>query len=149
MKKSLCLLLLCLLLCQLCACGAAPETEAPTQSVQRSCDVDLDDLNQALRYSGVNDILQNPENYVGKTIKVTGYFYIYEADIRNVYACLVPDPTECCASGLEFRLAGEHAFPDDYPPADTEITVIGTLGTYSDDEGENYAYELQNAELVS
>ena len=72
MKKSLCLLLLCLLLCQLCACGAAPETEAPTQSVQRSCDVDLDDLNQALRYSGVNDILQNPENYVGKTIKVTG-----------------------------------------------------------------------------
>ncbi len=101
-----------------------------------------------LWYAQACHVFDDAEDYLGKTIKVRGYFYIYEADIRNVYACIVMDPTECCAQGFEFRLAGDPKFPDDYPPADAEITVVGTLGTYSDDEGEHFAYELQNAYIL-
>ena len=87
--------------------------------------------------------------FEGKTIKVQGYFYVYESDIRNVYVCLVPDSTACCTAGLEFRLAGEHKFPDDYPASDELITAAGTFGAYSDDEGEHIAYELQDAYFLS
>ena len=30
-------------------------------------------------------------------------------------------------------LSGSHAFPEDYPELDSEITVTGTFGTYMED----------------
>ena len=123
-----------------------PETQSAQAGDQETVyDEDLTKLSETMRYAEVLHIQGAPENYVGKTIKVEGYFYIYESDIRNVYVCLVPDSTACCTAGLEFRLAGEHVFPDDYPKTDELITVAGTFGAYSDDEGESTAYELQDA----
>ena len=148
------------LLCLLCACAAPQKGETPAPAGQVSSsqpqaapeqafDEDLTKLNDNMRYSEVMYIQADPERYLGKTIKVQGYFYIYESDIRNVYVCLVPDSTACCTAGLEFRLAGEHKFPDDYPKSDELITVAGTFGAYSDDEGEHTAYELQDAYFLS
>lgn len=105
-------------------------------------------MSQLMRYSEVNYILGNPQDFLGKTIKIEGYFYIYEADIRNVYVCIVPDSTACCTAGLEFRLAGEHRYPEDYPPSDAEITVVGTFAAYSDDEGETVSYQLEDARIL-
>ena len=31
------------------------------------------------------------------------------------HACVIPDATACCAQGIEFTLAGDHRWPDDYP----------------------------------
>ena len=112
-------------------------------------DLDLTELNDTMRYAQVLLMQAEPEEYIGKTVKVEGYFYIYEGDIRNVYVCLVPDSTACCTAGLEFRLAGEHKFPDDYPKSDELITVAGTFAPYSDDEGESTAYELKDAWFVN
>ena len=53
------------------------------------------------------------------------------------------------AAGLEFRLAGEHKFPDDYPKPDELITVAGTFGAYSVDEGGHIACELQDAYFIN
>ncbi len=150
----------------LCACAApaepaAPAPEAPTADASAAVvpaadaappaeyDEDLTKLSETMRYSEVMHIQAEPEKYIGKTIKLEGYFYIYESDIRNVYVCLVPDSTACCTAGLEFRLAGEHKFPDDYPKTDELITVAGTFGAYSDDEGEHTAYELQEACFIN
>ena len=148
------------LLCLLCGCAAPQkgETSAPAgqasvsetaDAPEQAFDEDLTKLSDNMRYSEVMYIQADPERYLGKTIKVQGYFYIYESDIRNVYVCLVPDSTACCTAGLEFRLAGEHKFPDDYPKSDELITVAGTFGAYSDDEGEHTAYELQDAYFLS
>ena len=142
------------LLCLLCGCSGPQKGETPAPAGQVSAseqefDEDLTKLNENMRYSEVMYILADPERYLGKTIKLEGYFYIYESDIRNVYVCLVPDSTACCTAGLEFRLAGEHKFPDDYPKSDELITVAGTFGAYSDDEGEHIAYVLQDAYFLS
>ena len=148
-----------LLLCLLCACGApsqsadsaapaAREQSAEGQAPPAEFDEDLTKLSETMRYAEILNIQAEPESYIGKTIKLEGYFYIYESDIRNVYVCLVPDSTACCTAGLEFRLAGEHKFPDDYPKPDELITVAGTFGAYSDDEGEHTAYELQDAYFI-
>ncbi len=44
---------------------------------------------------------------------------------------------DCCAQGLEFIPAGDCVYPDDFPPALTEINVTGTFNTLEDD-GETY-----------
>ncbi len=153
------LLILLALLCLLCACASPQNTESPAPAAQAETsdsqsapaeefDEDITKLSETMRYAEVMYIQADPERYLGKTIKVQGYFYIYESDIRNVYVCLVPDSTACCTAGLEFRLAGEHKFPDDYPKSDELITVAGTFGAYSDDEGEHTAYELQDAYFI-
>ncbi len=152
-------------ICLLCACAApavpepsaqaelaeAAETAetAPDPAQEPVIDEDLTKLSETMRYAEILQIQGAPEDYIGKTIKVQGYFYIYESDIRNVYVCLVPDSTACCTAGLEFRLAGEHSFPDDYPKTDELITVAGTFAPYSDDEGESTAYELKDAWFVN
>ena len=102
-----------------------------------------------MRFAEMLCIQEDPEEYIGKTIKVEGYFYIYESDIRNVYVCLVTDSTACCTVGLEFRLAGEHKYPDDYPKPNELITVAGTFNAYSDDERECVTYELQDAFFIN
>ena len=49
------------------------------------------------------------------------------------FACIIADATACCSQGLEFFLAGEYTYPDDYPELGTEITVSGTFETYDED----------------
>ena len=53
----------------------------------------------------------------------------------------------CCAQGIEFVLAGDYAYPQDYPALDTEITVHGIFNTYEDDTG-TYV-QLKDAVLES
>ena len=148
-----------MLLSLLCGCTAPAQTPAPAAPSQADTvetapdaapaaefDLDLTELNDTMRYAQVLLMQAEPEEYIGKTVKVEGYFYIYEGDIRNVYVCLVPDSTACCTAGLEFRLAGEHKFPDDYPPVGTPLTVGGIFETYP--EGDKYYCRLKEAEVV-
>ena len=64
-------------------------------------------------------------------------FYYDEEKDQYYYACLIKDAMACCAQGLEFIPAGDCVYPDDFPPALTEINVTGTFNTLEDD-GETY-----------
>ena len=58
---------------------------------------------------------------------------------------LISDATACCAQGIEFVLAGEHTYPDDYPELGSEIVIHGIFNTY---EYETGAYvQLRDAVL--
>ena len=50
-----------------------------------------------------------------------------------------------CTQGLEFVLAGEHTYPDDYPKEGEEITVTGIFDIYEED-GFKYC-QLINASM--
>ena len=141
----------------LCSCGAAgnagpvsqpaaastaPEasgTQSEARSEARSeteaeVDVDLTKMNGNMVYAKVNDMMVNPADYRGKTVRMNGRFAIYDGGEGKLYfACVISDATACCASGIEFVLAGEHSFPDDYPPDGSDITVSGVFGTYVED----------------
>lgn len=97
-------------------------------------DIDLTKLNSLMTYSEVFNIVVTPEEYVGKTIKMSGKFSTYMNFDNNEhrYSVIIQDATECCEEGLEFVWKGDHKYPDDYPKLGTEITVTGVFQPYEE-----------------
>ncbi len=110
-------------------------------------DVDLTKLNATMVYTKVSDMISNPDNYVGKRVKMDGTFAVAETEARNYYACLIADATACCSQGIEFVTDKQFNYPDDYPPKGTEIIVTGIFDTYF--EGTNQYFQLINASVYN
>ena len=125
---------------------ALPDYE-PAQT-SGELDVDLTTLSSTMVYSEVYNMMYEPDRYVGKRIKMDGQFAVYEdSNTGAVYtACIIMDATACCSQGLEFVLAGEKTYPDDYPELGAEITVTGTFQLY-DENGTTYCH-LVDAEMA-
>lgn len=117
----------------------APEPEAIDESQVLSStegiDVDLTTLSSTMVYSEVYNMMIMPEDYMGKTIKMNGMFsYMTDETTGNeYYACIIMDATACCSQGIEFELAGDYTYPDDYPEIGGDITVTGTFDVYEED----------------
>ncbi|MBR3020239.1 MAG: hypothetical protein IKH57_24755 [Clostridia bacterium] len=90
-------------------------------------------------------MMTSPDVYIGKTVKMSGSFAVYhdEASDKYYFACIIKDATACCSQGIEFVLRGEYAYPDDYPPVGSDITVTGVFDTYT--EGDNMYCTLKEA----
>ena len=132
-----------------------PGESKPSQPYAGKVDVDLTVLSSTMVYSEVYNMLYfYPEDYYGKTVKMTGQFNVYQwvdesgivADMPVAYACIISDATACCAEGVEFVLEGDLTYPDDYPEPGTEITVIGEFQPY--EENVVTWYHLVNAKMV-
>ena len=132
-----------------------PEEPEQTQTSADGVDVDLTVLSSTMVYSEVYNMLYfYPEDYYGKTVKMTGQFNVYQwvdengvvADMPVAYACIISDATACCAEGVEFVLEGDYTYPDDYPELGAEITVIGEFQPY-EENGVTW-YHLVNARLA-
>ncbi len=111
-------------------------------------DVDLTALSSTMVYSEVYNMMVTPEEYVGKTIKMSGSFatFINEEDGRYIFGCVITDATACCAQGIEFELSDDYKYPDDYPKDGDTICVTGTFDTYQE---EQFTYcTLRNARLL-
>ena len=150
MKKMICALLALLMIVTLVGCGtnenASSSNEQGTEPSQKennnSIDVDLTKLSSTMVYSEVYAMMTAPEDYIGKTVKMNGQFAIYQATDANgqpvpdqiYFACVIADATACCQQGLEFVLAGDYKYPDDYPELGTDITVVGEFQTYMEGE---------------
>lgn len=117
-------------------------------SKERQIDLDLSALSGTVVYSQIFNIMVNPDAYLGKVLKISGWYDVFEdSDTGMVYlSCIVPDAAACCAQGIEFLWSGEHVFPDDYPEPGTPVTVTGRLESYQED---SYTYlRLVNTEVV-
>ena len=91
MKKTLaaCMALTLTLLCAGCG-SAAPQTEqtAVVTESNASIDIDLLHMSSTMIYSEVSQIISEPTNYIGKTIRAKGtfrenngyYFSVYSID---------------------------------------------------------------------
>jgi len=114
-------------------------TETMAESSDDEYDIDLTIDNADLIYAEVFAMVYTPEDYVGKTVKMKGQFVFYYDEEAGMYyyACLIKDAMACCAQGLEFIPAGDCVYPDDFPPAMTEINVTGTFNIL-EDNGETY-----------
>ncbi len=97
--------------------------------------VDLTVLSSTMVFAEVYNIMVNPQDYQGKTIKMDGQFWSYLAeDTGMLYlGCLIMDATACCQQGIEFVLADESvSYPEDYPAEGTNITVEGEFRIYQE-----------------
>lgn len=114
-------------------------------------DIDLTSMNANMVYSQVYDMVTQPDGYLGKTVKMSGQFAIYEGQDQVYCACIVADATECCSQGIEFVLEGEPPYPEGYPELGTEITVAGVFDTYIETmSGQDFTFiQLIDAELTT
>lgn len=102
-------------------------------------------MNSTMVYSEVYNMLSTPEKYVGKTVKMSGAFALYEnkEKTKNYYAVIIKDATACCSQGLEFVWQGDHKYPDDFPKVGNDITVIGRFETYKEGD-QTYSHLISN-----
>ncbi len=131
-----------------------PITETPEKQKKdngnlkyEKVDIDLTELSSTLIYSEVYNMMMAPEDYIGKAVRMDGDFYTYYDEFLKQYffACVIQDATACCAQGIEFVLAGDYTYPEDYPEEGSYIKVAGVFDTYEDGE---YIYcTLRNAVL--
>lgn len=110
-------------------------------------DVDLTKLSSTMIYSEVYNMMYTPDDYIGKTVRMSGMFvpYTNQDESRFYPAVIIADATACCSQGLEFVLEGNPSYPEGYPEIETDITVIGTFETYEED-GNMYC-RMKNAKI--
>ena len=97
-------------------------------------DMDLTALGENMMRAEVVNIMTNPDEYLDKTIKVSGSYYrVFEqvtGRIQNIVAVFEVD--SCCPpEGLEI-IVGDFIDPYsfDFPLEGTKIEVIGVFSTY-------------------
>ena len=138
MRRAAALLLgLCLLLS---ACSAGPQK-------QGDVDVDLTLLSDTVVLSEVADMLNHPQQYVDQVIRMEGTFNVVQNPVtgRYYFTCLIADAMACCAQGFEFVLTEDKVYPQDYPAQGEPIRVVGTFGTYLEED--TLYCQLENARL--
>lgn len=125
------------------AAGAASEEKA-----QIEIDIDLTQMSSTMIYSEVSNMVSEPDDYLGKMIKMEGTFAMYHDDKSGTdyYACIIQDATACCAQGIEFELSEEYKNPGSLMTEGDTITVLGTFDKYM--EGDATYLTLRNAELL-
>ena len=129
--------------------GTEPAEEPPvTGKVVNTSDIDVDltKLNSTMVYSEVYSMVNEPDEFLGKTIKVQGAFNAsyFDQTGKYYYFIVISDATACCAQGLEFIWSGDHAYPQDYPENGTTVEIVGTFGQY-DELGVTYNYILTDS----
>ncbi|MBR1597913.1 MAG: hypothetical protein IJ661_03245 [Lachnospiraceae bacterium] len=108
-------------------------------------DVDLTKLTSTMVYSEVYNMVTDPSQYMGKTVRMQGTTSVYHDDVDNndYYACVIQDATACCAQGIEFVLNDGK-----YPDANSEVTVVGTFSSYKIADYEYYTLKDATVERV-
>ena len=103
-------------------------------------DLDLSSMSGSVVYAQVFNMMMSPEEYVGKTIRMSGSLAVEHDLVHDkVYtSCIIQDATACCSQGIEFDWEGDHEYPDDYPELDSEIEVSGVFSRIEDETGEYY-----------
>lgn len=126
-----------------------PESvQGTVNAPEAAVDVDLSVMDSDMIYATVYQMMSDPEQYVGKTFRIEGKFYVTydEMTKSQYYYCVIKDATECCAQGLEFVWGdGSHIYPDEYPTDGTEVIVDGTFELYM--ENDSRYCRLANADF--
>ncbi len=121
---------------------AETDPEPPVTAAEQTVDIDLTGMSASMVYSMVYNMMLEPEEFIGQTVRMTGITAVYHGEEKDYYACIIQDATACCAQGIEFELP-----EGGYPEEGTQVTVIGTFDSYT--EG-YYVYSvLRNAEVVN
>ncbi|MDO5136205.1 MAG: hypothetical protein Q4D55_09140 [Eubacteriales bacterium] len=142
-RKMRGILAVCVLIL-LCGCGESEKTkksgeekaEEAGEEAKKEIDVDLTKLSSTMVYSEVFQMMTEPQNYIGKRIRMKGQFAVSQADpeiaaVDYYFAVIIADATACCQQGMEFIWDG-HDSPEDFPGEGTDLTVTGIFETYEE-----------------
>ena len=114
-----------------------------------SVDIDLSRMSQTMALAQMFNILAEPEEYDGKSIRLKGEFSSYLNTEGTVsYTCTVTDNTACCTEMIEFGRNGEDSTAEESMPDEGDlVTVEGTFALVDDPEG--WYCKITDASIVS
>jgi hypothetical protein len=101
---------------------------------------DIVEIKEKLFIAQTNDVYLNPEDYMGKTIKLEGLFKTETGyDEQASYCFVLRYGPGCCGNdgNAGFEVAWDAAGP--YPPEDEWVEAVGVLKSYEED-GYPYLY---------
>ncbi|MCR4616744.1 MAG: hypothetical protein K5669_01015 [Lachnospiraceae bacterium] len=112
--------------------SAGAENVVTESSGNGEIDIDLTDMGADMVYAEVYNMMARPNDYIGKTIKMTGlYSYYYDENSGKEYhACIIEDALACCSQGIEFVPTDNYKYPDDFPENGGYVTVTGVFDIY-------------------
>lgn len=130
------------------AASVAPEQEQDNEYSYETVDYDLTEMSSDMVYSTVYNMLTQPDDYMGKTVRMDGTNQIYQDPEtgKSYHLCVIQDATACCAQGLEYVWGDGSHSDEEYPQESTFVSVAGVFDTYL--EGENSYIYLRDSELT-
>ena len=114
---------------------ASETSEKSENPAVADVEIDLTQLSSTMVYSEVYNMMMTPDDFIGKTVRMEGFFAMQHDDAtgNDYYACIIQDATACCSQGIEFIPPADMKYPDDFPELDSIITVSGVFDTYEED----------------
>lgn len=95
---------------------------------------DMTRLGYTMAYAQMYDMLLNPDQYAGQTLKLRGTYYgpQPEGAPEPYHLILVTDEAACCNIGMEFVVTGDTKGLR-YPKEDAPIELTGLISTLEAD----------------
>ncbi len=127
---------------------ATASSENPTLATS-PVDINLSHFNPNLLYAEVYNMSQNPQNYIGKTIKLIGQFGYYQKFDNSgrplpesrIPICIIGDAMGCCWIEIRLMPINEAEFFQNYPAHDSTIVITGICDI-------TYNQQLQSSSLL-
>ena len=119
------------------------EAASKPNEVYDKIDIDLTTMSSDMVYSTVYQMMYEPDDFVGKVVKMSGAYYPswYDATQQYYHYVIIKDATACCQQGMEFVWGdGSHVYPDEYPAEQTEVEVVGVYELYKDNPDDQMEY---------
>jgi uncharacterized membrane protein YcgQ (UPF0703/DUF1980 family) len=117
------------------------EPETNEENVQYASKEDVIEIKDKLFIAQVNDVYVNPEDYLGKTIKLEGIFKEERGNNKS-YCFVLRYGPGCCGLGgnVGFEVAWDKEKGEPYPVEDSWVEATGELKTYEEDGYSDYLY---------
>ena len=145
MKKYISVLIILCMLC-IAATGCAGK-EDNTLKPMEGVDVDLAVLNGTMLSAQLNNMMENDNEYFGKTVRLRGiYAASYFEGTSKYYYWVITNG--CCNERVEFLWNGDHKYPDDYPADGVEIELIGKFGSYTELDVSYYCIKVDDINIL-
>lgn len=133
--------------------GEQPATETLPPE-QAKVDIDLTKFNSNMLYAEVYNMGLSPEDYINKTIKITGQLGYYQefdkeglpVSGKKIPVCVINDTMACCWLAIEFAPADEASFFNNCPDIGSVITITGMCNIFTDKSGFQII-QLNNAKV--
>ena len=131
--------------------SSVDETQESPGAPASDFDVDLTLLSSTMVFAEVYNILDKPENYLGKTMKMRGTYYAFGVEEADLYLhfIIIEDAASCCAQGLQFMLSGERTYPEDYPDDFVSIELTGVYKHHDGSSATGYYLLVDDIFLLS
>jgi len=99
------------------------------------------EIKEKMFISQVNDVYANPEDYLGKTIKLEGLFK-KEQGYDKSYCFVLRYGPGCCGydGNASFEVAWDKEKEKPYPGEDDWVEATGVLKTYKEDGDNEFLY---------